>query len=170
MTRILLLAAVSLALALATSSQAAETAASVRKIHEGLLTLDTHLDTPANFGRPGWDVLDRHDTAKDGSQIDYPRMVEGGLDGGFFAIYTPQGRARPRPPAPPATASLIRGVEIREMVAEHGDKFALALKADDAAVIAAQGKRVVFMSIENSYPIDGDVTLLSSFYALGVRI
>ncbi|CAN7396451.1 dipeptidase [Caulobacter sp. LjRoot300] len=173
MTRSILLAAVS-ALALVTSAapnaQAAETAASARAIHESLLTLDTHLDTPANFGRPGWDILDRHDAAKDGSQIDYPRMVEGGLDGGFFAIYTPQGPRTPEATRAARDAALIRGVEIREMVAKHGDKFGLALKADDAATIAAQGKRVVFISIENSYPIDGDVTLLSAFYAMGVRI
>jgi len=170
MTRSLLLTAAIAALAFATTSQAAETDASARKIHESLLTLDTHLDTPANFGRPGWDILDRHDAIKDGSQIDYPRMVEGGLDGGFFAIFTSQGPRTPEATRAARDAALIRGVEIREMVAKHGDKFALALKADDAAPIAASGKRVVFMSIENSYPIDGDVTLLSSFYALGVRI
>jgi membrane dipeptidase len=170
MTRSLLLTTAVAALFLASASLAAETTASARKIHEGLLTLDTHLDTPANFGRPGWDILDRHDAAKDGSQIDYPRMVEGGLDGGFFAIFTPQGPRTPQATQAARDAALIRGVEIREMVAKHGDKFALALKADDAAAIAAQGKRVVYMSIENSYPIDGDVTLLDSFYALGVRI
>lgn len=170
MTRSLLLTTAVAALLLAGAAQAAETAASARKIHEGLLTLDTHLDTPANFGRPGWDILDRHDAAKDGSQIDYPRMVEGGLDGGFFAIFTPQGPRTPQATQAARDAALIRGVEIREMVAKHGDKFALALKADDAAAIAAKGKRVVYMSIENSYPIDGDVTLLSSFYAMGVRI
>lgn len=171
MTRSILLAAASVAaLFLAVPSQAAETASGARKIHESLLTLDTHLDTPANFGRPGWDILDRHDAAKDGSQIDYPRMVEGGLDGGFFAIFTPQGPRTPEATRAARDAALIRGVEIREMVARHGDKFVLALKADDAAAITAQGKRVVFISIENSYPIDGDLSLLSSFHALGVRI
>lgn len=170
MTRSLLLTtAVAALLLAAAAAQAAETAPA-RKIHESLLTLDTHLDTPANFGRPGWDILDRHDAAKDGSQIDYPRMVEGGLDGGFFAIFTPQGPRTPEATRAARDAALIRGVEIREMVARHGDKFVLALKADDAAAITAQGKRVVFMSIENSYPIDGDLSLLSSFYALGVRI
>jgi membrane dipeptidase len=144
--------------------------AAARKLHEGLLTLDTHLDTPANFGRPGWDILDRHSADKDGSQIDYPRMVEGGLDGGFFAIFTNQGPRTPEATRAARDAAIIRGVEIREMVAKHGDKFALALKADDAERIAAQGKRVVFVSVENSYPMDGDVTLLSTFYALGVRI
>jgi membrane dipeptidase len=55
------------------------------------VVLDTHFDTPANLGRPGWSILDRHDTARDGSQVDLPRMIEGGVDGGFFAVFTPQG-------------------------------------------------------------------------------
>lgn len=168
MTRLLL--ATTAALALAASAAHAADPAAARKLHESLLTLDTHLDTPANFGRPGWDILDRHSADKDGSQIDYPRMVEGGLDGGFFAIFTNQGPRTPEATRAARDAAIIRGVEIREMVAKHGDKFALALKADDAERIAAQGKRVVFMSVENSYPMDGDVTLLSTFYALGVRI
>jgi membrane dipeptidase len=31
--------------------------------------------------------MDRHSFVQDGDQVDYPRMVEGGVDGGFFAIY-----------------------------------------------------------------------------------
>lgn len=172
MTRFLLATTAVLALVAATTPMSAQAAdpAAARKLHEGLLTLDTHLDTPANFGRPGWDILDRHSADKDGSQIDYPRMVEGGLDGGFFAIFTNQGPRTPEATRAARDAAIIRGVEIREMVAKHGDKFALALKADDAERIAAQGKRVVFVSVENSYPMDGDITLLSTFYALGVRI
>lgn len=168
MIRLLLATTAALTL-VASAAQAADPAAA-RKLHEGLLTLDTHLDTPAHFGRPGWDILDRHSVDKDGSQIDYPRMVEGGLDGGFFAIFTNQGPRTPEATRAARDAAIIRGVEIREMIAKHGDKFALALKADDAERIAAQGKRVVFVSVENSYPMDGDVTLLSTFYALGVRI
>src|SRR6185295_19326672 len=30
-------------------------AADARDIHERILTLDSHLDRPMNFGRPGWD-------------------------------------------------------------------------------------------------------------------
>jgi len=172
MTRFLLATTAALALVAGAAPMTAWAAdpAAARKLHEGMLTLDTHLDTPANFGRPGWDILDRHSADKDGSQIDYPRMVEGGLDGGFFAIFTNQGPRTPEATRAARDAAIIRGVEIHEMVAKHGDKFALALKADDAERIAAQGKRVVFVSVENSYPMDGDVTLLSTFYALGVRI
>ena len=66
-------------------------AADARVIHERLLTLDTHLDTPTNFRRPGRDIMDRHEVIDNFSQVDYPRMAEGGLDGGFFVIFTPQG-------------------------------------------------------------------------------
>ncbi len=138
-------------------------------IHESLLTLDTHLDTPANFARPGWDIMDRHKISER-SQVDYPRMVDGGLKGGFFAIYTPQGPRTPEGDHAARDFAIMRGVEIREMIAKHGDTFELALKADDAAAIMAKGKRFVFMSIENSYPIEGDLSLMSTFQAMGVRL
>ena len=40
----------------------------------------------------------------------------------------------------------------------------------DAAPIAAAGKRVVYMSIENAYPLGEDVSLRDTFYAMGVRV
>jgi membrane dipeptidase len=97
-------------------------------------------------------------------------MVKGGLDGGFFAIYTPQGPRTPVGFAAARDAALKRAVEIHEMVARHSDTFALATRADDAARIAASGKRIVYMSMENSYPLGKDLTLLKTFYELGVRM
>src|SRR3546814_10260130 len=60
-------------------------------LHGRLLTLDTHRDTPMHFERAGWNFADRHELATDLSQLDIPRMKDGNLDGGFFAIYTEQG-------------------------------------------------------------------------------
>jgi len=144
--------------------------AAARALHERLLVLDTHLDTPANLSRPGWKITDRHRWEDDRSQVDLPRMSEGGLDGGFWVVYTAQG---PRTPAGLATArdrALRRTVEIREMVAAHPQHFELALRATDAARIAAKGKRVVYLSIENAYPIGKDLSLVKTFYDLGVRM
>lgn len=141
-----------------------------RALHEQLLTLDSHLDTPANFSLAGWSIQDHHDRNRDGSQIDLPRLVQGGLDGGFWAIYTPQG---PRTAAGDRTArdfALARAMSIREMVAANSKSFELALKADDAAAIAARHKRVVFLSMENGYPVEADLSLLETFYKLGVRL
>jgi len=141
-----------------------------RALHQRLICLDTHLDTPASLARPGWDMMRRHSRASDFTQVDYPRMVEGGLDGGFFAIYTPQGPLTPEGMMAARDAALLRAAEIREMVAAHPKQFELAFVAGDAQRIAAKGKRIVYQSIENSYPLGDDITLLRVFYKLGVRM
>jgi membrane dipeptidase len=141
-----------------------------KAVHERLIALDTHLDTPAHLVWKDWDVLDRHHVDDDGSQVDLPRMIEGGLDGGFFAVYTPQGPVTPEGDIAARDAGLLRALAIRELVARHPDRFELALKADDAAAIASRGKRIVFMSMENGYPFEGDLSLMSTFYKLGVRM
>jgi membrane dipeptidase len=139
-------------------------------VHRRLLTLDTHLDTTMHLARPRWSIVERHSRATDPSQVDLPRMLEGGLDGGFWAIYlaqgprTPEGHARARDQALRITARL------REMVARHHEQFELALTADDAARIAARGRSIVYLSIENGYPLGQDLTLLRTFYDLGVRM
>jgi len=141
-----------------------------RALQERLICLDTHLDAPANFGRPGWDIMQRHSYEADFTQVDYPRMVEGGLDGGFFSIYTPQGPLTAEGYAAARDAALLRAVEIREMVARNREHFELGFVSADAARIVAAKKRVVFQSIENAWPLGTDVTLLRSFYAFGVRM
>ena len=138
--------------------------------HKAAIVLDTHFDTPANFHIPGWSIMDRHSVAADGSQVDYPRMVEGGVDGGFFAIFTPQGARTPEGDAKARDAALLRAVEIHEMVARHGAQFVLATKAEEAGAIVAAGKKVVFISMENSQPVEADLTLMQTFYMLGVRM
>ncbi len=80
------------------------------------------------------------------------------------APVTPEGMSAMR------DAALLRAMEIREMVAAHPAQFELAFVPEDAARIAAKGKIIVFQSIENSGILGNDVTLLRSFYKLGVRM
>jgi membrane dipeptidase len=139
-------------------------------VHRRLLTLDTHLDAPTNFGRTGWDIMDRHGGEVDSTQLDYPRMVQGGLDGGFFVIYTPQGPDTPDGHLAMRDAAFARAAEIREMVAANPTRFELAFTPDDAARIAASGKRIVYQSLENCAVIGMDASLMRVFYRLGVRM
>lgn len=141
-----------------------------RALHERVLVLDTHLDTPLHLTRPGWDIASRHDYDSDLSQVDYPRMVEGGLDGGFWVIYTAQGPRTDEGLHAARDTALLTATRIREMVARHPDRFELATRADDAERIAKAGKRVVYLSMENGYPIGKDLSLLDTFYKLGVRM
>lgn len=167
----LLLAACVAALASPALAAPPKVSAKAMVIHQRLMTLDTHLDTPAGIDSPrGFDITQRHDVLRDGSQVDLPRMKAGGLDGGFWAIYMAQGPLTPEGYAKVRDTALLRALSIRTMVAAHPDKFELALKAEDAARINAKGKAIVFMSMENSYELGDDITLMDTFYKLGVRM
>nr|WP_225206731.1 dipeptidase [Novosphingobium huizhouense] len=137
-------------------------------LHERLLTLDTHLDTPASLDLPDWSIADLHEG--DYTQVDVPRMRQGGLDGGFWAIYTPQGPLDAASTGAARNFAFRRAARILEMVAANPRDFALADKAADAARIAGSGRRVVFLSIENAWPLGDDPGLIDAFHALGVRI
>ena len=157
-------------LACAMPLAAAEISPQARALHERVLVLDTHLATPANFSRPGWDIADDHSAERDLSQVDLPRMRRGGLDGGFWVIYTGQGERTPEGNRLARDKGLVRMVEIHEMLAAHPDQFELALTADDAARIAGTGKRVVYISMENGSPLVADPSLLGFYHKAGLRL
>ena len=140
------------------------------ELHERLITMDTHLDTPALLVQPGFDITHRHDPLSDYSQVDLPRMIEGGLDGGYWVIFTRQGELTDEAYADVLQVALERSAAIRDMVAANPDDFELALVAEDAARIAAAGKRIVYQSIENAYPLGEDLANLEDFFDLGVRM
>jgi membrane dipeptidase len=145
--------------------------ADVFALHQRLMTLDTHLDTPAFFDTAhGYDIMKRHSYERDGTQVDYPRMIEGGLDGGFWAIYMGQGPLTPEGYQQVRDKALIRATSIHKMVAANPDVFEIALTSSDAARINAAGKKIVYLSMENSYELGDDLSLLDSFYKLGVRM
>lgn len=141
-----------------------------RALHERTLVMDTHLDTPANFSNPGFSLVGAQSFADDGTQVDLPRMKAGGLDGGFFVIYTAQGELTAEGYRAARDHALVRAAEIREAAARHHGDFELAFEASDAARITAAGKRVMYQSMENSYPLGPDVSLLETFYRLGLRM
>jgi membrane dipeptidase len=141
-----------------------------RRVHEEAIVLDTHLDTPANFRRPGWSIADNHQHEGDLSQVDLPRMKAGGLDGGFWVIYTAQGARDDAGMRAARDHGLDRLVSIHEMLAANAGEMELALTADDAERIARAGKRVSFISMENAAPLASDPTLLTAYHRLGLRM
>ncbi len=141
-----------------------------RAVHDAALVLDTHLDTPANLRRPGWSIADNHQHEGDLSQVDLPRMKAGGLDGGFWVVYTAQGARDVEGNRAARDHGLERLTSIHEMLAAEADEMELALTADDAERIAASGKRVAFISMENAAPLASDPSLLTAYHRLGLRM
>lgn len=141
-----------------------------RVFHQQLLVLDSHLDTPMLLERPGFDITKRHTTTRDFSQVDVPRMRQGGMDGGFWVIYTPQSALTRNAYAIAFANARHRNALIDAMVAQHSDIFASALNAPDVEMRHRQRKIVVLKSLENAYPLGETIGLLDYFYDLGVRM
>lgn len=158
------------ALTIAASLSSAWAAEDPRKIHDSLIVMDTHLDTPALLVQPGFDIMHAHTYSDDFSQVDVPRMDEGGLDGGFWVIYTPQGPVDQQGFKAARDTALLRAMAIHKMVASHSDTFALAKEPEDAQNITAQGKKIVYVSMENAYPLGEDLSLLDTFFKMGLRM
>lgn len=176
MTRLGLAGALLLAGA-ACSTEAQEPAASeatasaeASTLHDRLLTLDAHLDTPLLFHRDGYDFSARGSYAEDRTNVDLPRLQEGQLDGGFWVIYTAPGPLNAEAYKAARTSALVRQMAIREMAAKYSDSVELAFAADDAERIHQAGKIVVFQSMENAYPMGEDLSLLEVFYTGGLRM
>ena len=148
--------------------QSAETSAG--RLHEEMLVMDTHLDTPAYFHNPDYDFSQHQSFEVDGTHVDLPRMKEGGLDGGFWVIFTAQGPLDEASYDAARNSAVLRQMAIRELAAKYSDEVELAFTADDAERIADEGKRVVYQSMENSYPLGTDVSLLETFYIGGLRM
>ena len=138
--------------------------------HASLLVLDSHLDTPAFLHNEDYAFSQRGTFAEDGTQVDLPRMREGGLDGGFWVIFTRQGELDEESYIKARTSALLRQTAIREMAARYHDAVELAFEADDAQRIYDAGKIVVFQSMENAYPLGDDLSLLEAFYVGGLRM
>lgn len=141
-----------------------------RLTHEEMLVLDTHLDIAMRFDSGEWDFGERHRFEWDGSQVDIPRMAEGGLDGGFLVIYTAQGANDAAGFAEARSAALRRAAAIHRVLGENRGRIGLALTADDAERLHREGRRIAFLSIENSWPLGEDLSLLETFHRLGVRM
>ncbi len=140
-------------------------------LHARLFTIDTHIDTPtARLMRPGWDFAAPHEQAADGSQCDLPRMRAGGIDALVMAVYTGQSA---RTPAGFAVAheQAVRVFErTNEVIRQNSPACGLALTAADARRLKGEGRRALYLSIENSYPLGLDAGNVAKFHRLGMRM
>ena len=138
-------------------------------IHKKVLTLDTHADTPLRMIEPGFSMSDRHDPNETGSKVDYPRMIEGGLDAIFFAAFVAQDIRNDKGNFRAKTLCVQMIDSILSSIQQNSDVVGLALNPEDAYSLEKQGKRAIYIGIENGYPIGGDLSSIETYYKKGVR-
>jgi membrane dipeptidase len=136
-----------------------------RAIHERVITLDTHDDiNPNNF------TAARNYTQDLPTQVNLPKMIKGGLDASFFIVYVGQGDLTPEGYANGYKQAIEKFEAIHRLTKEIApDKIELALTAADVRRIAASGKRVALIGVENAYPLGTDIGRVKEFYDRGAR-
>ncbi len=139
-----------------------------RAIHERAITMDTHTDIePVHFTAAEPNYVTGHPDTK----VDLPSMEEGGLRAVWFSMhqeqeqdFTAEGYLRPY------NTAMDKVLAIRRLTSELApERIGLALTAADVRGIAAEGRLVALMGMENGYALGEDVENVRRFYELGVR-
>lgn len=143
--------------------------AKAARIHKAAFTVDSHTDAPLNF------LNSKYDISKDNSQtlsrtcVDFPRMREGGLDAAFFAVFigqgprTSEGNAKAKAKAETIFDSIYASINRSSNIS------GIATTQKEAMKLVKEKKSVVFIGVENGYPIGNDISNIKHFYDRGAR-
>jgi len=130
-----------------------------------IITIDTHDDiNVVNFT----DSLNY--SMNTDSQVNLPKMIEGGLDVAWFVVYTAQGELNEDGYAKAEENAIAKFEAIHRLVNEYApDQIELALNSDDVKRINAKGKKVAMIGVENAYPIGLDTANVRRYWEKGAR-
>lgn len=127
------------------------------QLHQRIITLDTHCDTPMffpqgiNFGSRDPRIL-----------VDLHKMDEGRQDATIMVAYLPQPTDQPT-----AYADNIFD-KINDIVAQNSTYLALARTPDDLWMNKHLGKKSIMLGIENGHALDGKIENLHHFAQRGI--
>lgn len=134
-----------------------------KRIHGEAIVIDSHSDTTLRMLDPSWDFMERHDNG----HVDYPRMIEGGLDAMFLAVY--MGKQNPEEPGVAVKKATVQIDRVLSLVERNSDKLAFAVTAADIRRIAKQGKNALLIGVEGGHIIDNSLEVLRCYHRLGAR-
>ena len=139
--------------------------AKAKGIHDRVLKLDTHNDIePANF------TADCNYTMRLTTQVNLPKMIEGGMDVSFMIVYVGQGPLTPEGfdnAYRQAVAKFDAVHRLTEKIAP--DNIGLALTPADVLALHKKNLRIAVIGVENGYPIGNDFKRVKEFYDRGGR-
>jgi membrane dipeptidase len=139
--------------------------AKAKAIHSRVLKLDTHNDIePSNF------TPECNYTMRLTTQVNLPKMVEGGMDVTFMIVYVGQGPLTPDGydnAYRQAVAKFDAVHRFTEKIAP--DNIGLALSPADVLALHKKNLRIAVIGVENGYPIGTDIKRVKEFYDRGGR-
>lgn len=136
-----------------------------KRIHENTMTVDTHIDINVRNFTQSRNYSQRLDT-----QVDLPKMKEGGLDVAWLIVYTGQDSLNPNGYAIAEANAMAKFDAIHRLCEEIApEKIGLALTSDDVRRLYTEGKKVAIIGVENAYPMGEDLSNFKKYHALGAR-
>ena len=125
-----------------------------------MILLDSHCDTPSQLLRCR--VMEEDNAY---GHVDFPKLIRGGVDACFFALYTSNQLS-----VPESTRLALRMLAATEEVVARNSSVA-AMATDPSEIVAnkAAGKVSIFLGMENGSPVGTDLNLLRLYYRMGVR-
>lgn len=136
-----------------------------KEIQDQIITIDTHCDFDLN------NFTSQVNYTQDiNSQVNLPKMREGGLDVAWLIVYTGQDSLNANGYKVAYENAMNKFNAIHRLCEQYApDEIGLALNSDDVRRIHNQGKLVAMIGIENGYSIGTDINNVKEFYDLGGR-
>ena len=161
----LTIALLSLMIAVSCNIQTETLEEKARRIHESVITIDTHDDiNVANFT----DSINY--TQRLNTQVNLPKMDEGRLDVAWLIVYTGQGDLTEDGYASAEANALSKFDAIHRLVEDYApDQIGLATSSDEVRSLVAEGKKVAMIGVENAYPIGEDLGNFELYRDKGAR-
>ena len=139
--------------------------AKAKKIHEKVITIDTHNDINVNNFTHDHNYTEDLDT-----QVNLPKMDEGDLDVSWLIVYTGQGDLDAEGYKKAYDNAISKFEAIHRLTEEIApDEIGLATTSKEVRKLVKQGKKVAMIGVENGYPIGTDIKNVEKFYDMGAR-
>src|SRR5262245_5349666 len=128
------------------------------------LTLDTHIDIPLDYATATTDPLNAD------LKVNLTKMAAGGLDVAFLIVYVDQTARTAEGYAKAASEAETKFAAIHRMAEQqYPQRIEIAYTAADVPRIAAAGKLVAAIGVENGYSLGPNLERIDRFYELGAR-
>src|SRR5271154_3536577 len=139
--------------------------AKAKLIHEHVIKLDTHNDIePTNF------TPECNYTMRLTTQVNLPKMVEGGVDVSFMIVYVGQGPLTAEGFDDAYRQAIAKFDAIHRLTEKIApDQIGLALSPADVLALHKKHLRIAVIGVENGYPIGTDLKKVEEFYNRGGR-
>ena len=102
-------------------------------------------------------------------QVDFQKMLEGNLDGGFFIVYVGQSELDKNGFQDAKKKAITKFNAIKKMVEKYPERIVLVKNPSEVYQAKREEKLFAAIGIENGYVIGEDIELLEYFYDLGAR-